>query len=96
MAPNKGNQIKDTKVEYENCCYSDQLLLLMQSATSDELLVAMFYLLQEYRDEIKQLKKRMRDVEEFNQDDNLIDYRNPYMRQAMKRRMPGKPSEILL
>jgi hypothetical protein len=95
MAPKEEKQIKDTKVEYENCCYSDQLLLLMQSATSDELLVAMFYLLQEYRDEIKQLKKRVKDVEEFNQGDNLIDYRNPYMRKARGRGLPGKPPEIL-
>jgi hypothetical protein len=59
MAPQEENQIKDTKVEYENCCYSDQLLLSMQSATPDELLIAMFYLSQEYREEIKELKKRI-------------------------------------
>ena len=95
MAPKEENQIKDTKVEYENCCYSDQLLLSMQSATPDELLVAMFYLLQEYRDEIKHLKKRINKLEEVDGEDSFTNFSDMWMGPGRQRKKPRKAADFL-
>jgi len=95
MAPQGENQIKDTKVEYENCCYSDQLLLSMQSATPDELLVAMFYLLQEYRDEIKHLKKRIGELEGVSGENDFMNYPDMRMGPGRQRKNPRKAADFL-